>query len=58
MASVPALLYAFLAILIWPRAQGASLASGIAQASSVAEGSPLGRWSRLAWLPCGPPWPA
>jgi hypothetical protein len=45
-----ALLYAFLAILIWPRAQGASLASGIARASSVAGGSPLGRWSRLAWF--------
>ena len=45
-----ALLYAFLAILIWPRAQGASLASSAAQASSVAGGSPLGRWARLAWF--------
>ena len=41
-----ALLYAFLAILGWPRTEGAS----VARASSVAGGSPLGRGARVAWF--------
>ncbi len=41
-----ALLYAFLAILLWPRPQGAGLARG----ASVAEASPLGRGARVAWF--------
>jgi hypothetical protein len=41
-----ALLYAFLAILVWPRTESAS----VARASGVAEGSPLGRGARVAWF--------
>ena len=41
-----ALLYAFVAVLAWPRAEGAS----VARATSVAEGSPLGRGARVAWF--------
>lgn len=41
-----ALLYAFLAVLAWPRAESASAA----RATSVARGSPLGRGARVAWF--------
>lgn len=48
-----ALLYAFLAVLIWPAgttAAGAIPARTTAVRASVADGSPLGRYARLAWL--------
>ena len=47
-----AVLYTLLAVLVWPRAQPAEAtgAAGVTRAVSVAEGSPLGRWARLAWL--------
>ena len=41
-----ALLYAFLAILIWPRTGSPS----VAEEASVAEGSLLGRRARVAWF--------
>jgi len=41
-----ALLYAFLAILIWPRTGSPS----VAEEASVAEGSLLGRGARVAWF--------
>ena len=54
-----ALLYALLAILIWPAVQpgrtgasvaGASVASASVASASVAAGSPLGRGARLVWF--------
>jgi hypothetical protein len=48
-----ALLYALLAVLIWPRRAAPAGTAGASRAApgSVAAGSPLGaRWSRLAWL--------
>jgi hypothetical protein len=59
-----ALLYAFLAILVWPRTESASVAqdtsvtqdtsvaqaSSVTQDTSVAEDSPLGRGARMAWF--------
>lgn len=48
-----ALLYALLAVLIWPRRAADAGTAGVSRAApaSVAAGSPLGaRWSRLPWL--------
>ena len=42
-----AVLYALLAILIWPAVRNDR---GDARPASVADGSPLGRWARLAWF--------
>jgi hypothetical protein len=49
-----AVLYALLAVLIWPAAPAASRPDadrqGAGARASVADGSPLGRGARLAWL--------
>jgi hypothetical protein len=42
------LLYAFLAVLLWPAR--ASTPGATAPRVSIADGSPLGRYARLAWL--------
>ena len=44
-----AVLYALLAVLIWPAAPAAG-SPGAAARLSVADGSPLGRGARLAWV--------
>lgn len=44
-----AVLYALLAIILWPRARQAD-APARRPWASVAEGSPLGRWARLSWF--------
>ena len=48
-----AVLYAFLAVLLWPQrapAPAASMASGTVPGASVADGSPLARHAHLAWV--------
>ena len=46
-----AVLYALLAVLIWPTAPAPRAGAPSPQAAaSVADGSPLGRWARLAWF--------
>jgi hypothetical protein len=46
-----ALLYAFLAVLVWPAGTSMSGAgAGVASVTSVAAGGPLGRYARLTWI--------
>jgi hypothetical protein len=46
-----ALLYAFLAVLVWPAATSMSSAgAGVVPVTSVASGGPLGRYARLTWI--------
>jgi hypothetical protein len=45
-----AVLYALLAILIWPAAPGGHCTDPSAADGSVAGDGPLGRWARLAWF--------